>query len=153
MFRQVVAEAERKARQAAELQKTRAADLFAKRATDMADRLTAGGHAKVSALGTDVTSTERRQASLPAEMPSTLVDLESLELAGDGLTGAAETPATEKLLKTIEDLVEKAKQAEEQLAFERSFSKLHMDAHEEKKDQLIERVSLLVPSLVWSTLI
>lgn len=138
-----IAEAERSAREAAETQKAKAADLLAKRATDMADRLTG--------------SRERRQISLPVEMPTGLA-LDSLTLkrtlkessVGAELVGENEgekedesdtstSPATELLLKRIQELVERAQQADEQLQIERCFSNLHREACEEKKDQLLER--------------
>ncbi|KAL7052923.1 hypothetical protein AAHC03_026378 [Spirometra sp. Aus1] len=136
-----IAEAERSAREAAETQKAKAADLLAKRATDMADRLTG--------------SRERRQISLPVEMPTGVaLDALSLKLTpkesavvGADVEEAKEedesdtstSPATELLLKRIQELVERAQQAEEQLQIERCFSNLHREACEEKKDQLLER--------------
>ncbi len=143
-----MAETERKARQAAETQKAKAADLLAKRATDMADRLTAGGGGGSSGSGRSTgtstpatVATERRQASLPVEMPTHIDQGDDEVLSGGDPANDPSTPATELLLKRIQELVERAQQAEEQLQIEQCFSKLHKEACEEKKDQLAERVS------------
>uniref|UniRef100_A0A5K3EXC5 non-specific serine/threonine protein kinase n=2 Tax=Mesocestoides corti TaxID=53468 RepID=A0A5K3EXC5_MESCO len=130
-----IAESEHKARQTAEAQKAKAADLLAKRATDMADRLTAGGSITRA-------SVERRQASLPVDMPPDAGDL--VPLPATGVTSPHETdpsssPATELLLKRIQELVERAQQADELLEIERRFSELYKKACEEKEDQLGER--------------
>ncbi|VDK34542.1 unnamed protein product [Taenia asiatica] len=162
-----IAHSERKARQSAEAQKAKAVDLLAKRATDMADRLTASVGQSAN------TPPQRRQASLPVEMPS-IADLGSGE--SDVATAAAASPpaptalttvdstdkgatpsdsdatstigggadattsaATELLLKRIQELVDRAQQADEQLQIERRFAQLYKKACEEKEDQLAER--------------
>lgn len=143
--------------------------MLAKRATDMADRLTA------SAGQSAGTSPQRRQASLPVEMPST-TDLSSGEgdfaaaataaspastapttvdstdegatpsdsdatSASAGGADATTSAATELLLKRIQELVDRAQQADEQLQIERRFAQLYKKACEEKEDQLAERAS------------
>ncbi|KAM7541827.1 hypothetical protein Aperf_G00000002813 [Anoplocephala perfoliata] len=151
---EAIAESERKARQGAEVQKVKAVDLLAKRATDMADRLTAS-------IGQSSTSPpHRRQASLPVEMPSSATDNMDLvtsddtsvlpisaSSSGSGFSGVASTgsadattsAATELLLKRIQELVERAQQADEQLQIEKRFSELYKTACAEKEDQLAER--------------
>lgn len=127
-----MAESEKLARQTAETQKANAADQLAKRATEMADRLT--GSATASRCGSE----SRRQASLPVEMPASAFAAFSLSASP---TTTPTSPATELLLKRIQDLVDRAAQAEEQLQIEQAFSNLHKEACEEKRDQLLERVS------------
>nr|CDS30316.1 rho-associated protein kinase 1 [Hymenolepis microstoma] len=156
-----IAESERKARQGAEAQKAKAVDLLAKRATDMADRLTASiGH---SSKGLP----QRRQASLPVEMPDSAViniDLVTDESQVDNAFSSALPPtspserstssevgsnggspeattsaATELLLRRIQELVERAQQADEQLQIEKKFAELYKKACAEKEDQLAER--------------
>lgn len=139
--------------------------MLAKRATDMADRLTAGVGQSAGA------PPQRRQASLPVEMPSTadlssgegdavatasmpetaaftatksapegdaasILDATSANVGGADVTTSA---ATELLLKRIQELVDRAQQAEEQLLIERRFAELYKKACEEKEDQLAER--------------
>ncbi|CDI96944.1 rho associated protein kinase 1 [Echinococcus multilocularis] len=158
-----MAESERKARQSAEAQKAKAVDLLAKRATDMADRLTATvGQSSGAPL-------QRRQASLPVEMPSTsglstgegdaaasppaptafttadssagvatTSDFDATSASGGG-ADVTTSAATELLLKRIQELVDRAQQADEQLQIERRFAELYKKACEEKEDQLTER--------------
>ncbi|VUZ46412.1 unnamed protein product [Hymenolepis diminuta] len=156
-----IAESERKARQGAEAQKAKAVDLLAKRATDMADRLTASIGQSSKSLP------QRRQASLPVEMPSSaLIGInlvtnasqdentfastlpptspsESSTSSGVGSNGvnpeATTSAATELLLKRIQELVERAQQADEQLQIEKRFAELYKKACAEKEDQLAER--------------
>lgn len=123
----------------------------------MADRLTAS-------IGQSSTSpSQRRQASLPVEMPSSATANTDLvanddtsipptsssnssggRFSGMASTGSADvttSAATELLLKRIQELVERAQQADEQLQIEKRFSELYKTACSEKEDQLAERVS------------
>ena len=131
----------------------------------MADRLTASVGKPSANL------TQRRQASLPVEMPSSLIssppefESESIQLSppvvtidstapaetnNGGASGAdaATSAATELLLKRIQELVDRAQQADEQLQIERRFAELYKRACEEKEDQLAERVRRLHTSFI-----
>lgn len=129
----------------------------------MADRLTASIGQSSKALP------QRRQASLPVEMPSSaLIGInlvtnasqdentsastlpptspsESSTSSGVGSNGvnpeATTSAATELLLKRIQELVERAQQADEQLQIEKRFAELYKKACAEKEDQLAERVN------------
>uniref|UniRef100_A0A0R3TR71 non-specific serine/threonine protein kinase n=1 Tax=Rodentolepis nana TaxID=102285 RepID=A0A0R3TR71_RODNA len=146
--------------------------LLAKRATDMADRLTASIGQSSKGLP------QRRQASLPVEMPDSAVI--NIDLVADssqvedafssalpptsssersippevesngGNPEATTSAATELLLKRIQELVERAQQADEQLQIEKKFAELYKKACAEKEDQLAERdqrIASLVESL------